>query len=180
MIRYPTLPFVPSAIALGHLVGYAVAHPEAPQRAHVLAGHSHLWAVLALGALSGCFGLSALAHARSVDRRLVPRYGRLVQLGALGYWLLEACERVVHGGLDGIATEPALWWGLLLQTAVAGLLLALARSAARIGYWFGARTSPADPAPSPVRLWTVGPDPAVPEPQGATANRRRGPPVLTA
>lgn len=179
MIRYPTLPFVPSAIALGHLGAYALAHPDPTQRAHALVGHGHLWPIVAIGALSGVFALAALAHARSLDRRLAPRRGRLAALGALGFWVVEVGERTVHGGVDTLASEPALWWGLVLQAAVAAVLFGLARSAAHVGVRCAPRrrvhvTLSFEPP------WRPGPRRVASGAGRTPPNRRRGPPSLAA
>lgn len=180
MIRCPTLPFVPSAIALGHLGAYALAHPDPTQRAHALVGHGHLWAIVAIGAVSGLVGLAALAHARSLDRRLAPRRGRLAALGALGFWVVEVGERTVHGGVDTLASEPALWWGLVLQAAVAAVLFALARSAAHVGVRFAPRRRGHVVPPSSEPPWRPGPRRVASEAARTPPNRRRGPPCLAA
>lgn len=178
MVWFRTLPFVPSAVAFGHLLAYMVAHPEPAERVHALDGHGHLWLVLAVGAVSGLLGLGALAYARSTDRRLAPRYGRLAQLGALGFWLLEAAERVVHGRVEALATEPALWWGLVLQAVIAGLLVGLARSASYLGVRFASRRPVRPTGGKEPRRWCTGQQHVVCGAAWPSPNRLRGPPLL--
>lgn len=180
MIRYPTLPFVPTAIALGHLLGYAIAHPDPGERAHALVGHGHLWVVVTVGALSGLCGLAALARARSLDRRLVPRYGRLAQLGAGGLWIVELAERMAQGRLETFAAAPSLWCGLVLQTVVAAALIALARTASSLGVRFLFPRRSARVLPRREISWCPWRQSGGPGATQTPPNRRRGPPLLAA
>jgi hypothetical protein len=180
VIRYPTLPFVPGAVALGHLLGYALAYPDGAQRAQALTGHGHLGVLVGFGALSALFGLAAAAHARSLDRAVAPRYARLVQLGALGFWLVELVERALHGRLDGLAADAALWSGLALQVGIAALLVALARAAAHLGTAMAPREAAPVAPPTRRRQWTAAGRTAVASSTATPPNRRRGPPLLAA
>lgn len=181
MLRSPTLPFVPTAVALGHLAGYAVAHPDPADRAHALTGHGHLWLVLLAGVVSGLWGLVAAARARTDDPRSAPPWARLAQHGAFGFWSLEVLERALQSGLAGVGSEPAVWWGLAFQVAVAALLVWLARAAATVGSHLG-RRAPATPSAPRHRsvVWRRDRDRVVVDAGRTAANRRRGPPLLAA
>ncbi len=178
MTRRLTPLFVPAAIALGHVSSYAVAHPVAAERAAALAGHGHLAPLLALGVLAGSFGLGLVAAERRNGVTVTVRYRDLLVWGVAGFWGIEVVERLVHGHLDRLLTEPAVAIGVLAQVVVAGFLAVLARLAADVGAALPAPRPRSVLLPAAPAGWTPRPRTEVRTPSLTDATRRRGPPVL--
>jgi hypothetical protein len=135
-----------SGLILAHVVAYAVAVPDAADRAHLLreTGHGYLptaeGSVLPLALVA--FALAALSTVAGRPRRgeMPLRWRSLaLRLGAvqcLSYFILEGGERLVaQGSLHGLF-GPVLAVGLAVQLAVAMatafLLAAVGRTVERI------------------------------------------------
>ncbi len=128
-------------VVLSHWIAY-LAVPEGTldhalaQTGHRYWGHFVALALAASVAALTSFSLRALrGEDRRCRRSLERQFLSLVALQGGGLFLLEATERALSGHFDGVAglaTEPAVAWGLLVQVAVA---------AAAVGGWFASGTS---------------------------------------
>ncbi|MCO8129004.1 hypothetical protein NHL50_17500 [Acidimicrobiia bacterium EGI L10123] len=114
-----------SGVAVGHIVGYGVAHPQAAAREAALGGHAYLPAAATVAIPLGV--VAALAWAIRTSRQLglagaIPfRTLALAQLGVFA--VQEVGERVAVGdAASGVLTERGVWFGLLAQVAVAYLI----------------------------------------------------------
>lgn len=114
-----------SGVAVGHIVGYAVAHPQAAAREAALGGHAYLPSAAAVAIPLGV--AAALAWAIRTSRQLglagdIPfRTLALVQLGVFA--VQEVGERLAIGdAASGVLTERGVWFGLVAQVVVAYLI----------------------------------------------------------
>lgn len=114
-----------SGVAVGHIVGYGVAHPQAAAREAALGGHAYLPSVAAVAIPLGV--VAALVWAIRTSRQLglagaIPfRTLAIAQLAVFA--VQEIGERVVVGEpASSVLTERGVWFGLLAQVAVARLI----------------------------------------------------------
>lgn len=126
--RLLTALLVPFGVALGHLGGYSL-----PGHGSHTAGHGYFPAFVAGAGLLAGGGLlwAAVTGRRGRLRQAAPvllAAGQLVLFGGL-----EIGERLVAGhGLAAGVHDTAVWAGLVLQLAAAGVLLAAVRAAPRL------------------------------------------------
>ncbi len=123
-----------AGVVASHVAAYAVAVPDAHDRAALLheTGHSNWWiaVAVALGLLVAgvaSFALSLFSRA-GADSTLRYRSvaARLCALQVVGFIALESAERALSGGgIIDIATEPAVLLGTVVQVAIALLGAAL-------------------------------------------------------
>src|SRR4051794_4585203 len=134
-----TLPAVIGGSLTAHFVTYAVANPDAHDRARVLAetGHAYLqrpWLILLV--LLTVFGVSGLL---CVQDELHGRAGGRISampflVGApVGYAALEHLERLFATGTwpADLVIQPSFLFGLALQVPFAALAVWIARLALR-------------------------------------------------
>ena len=114
-----------SGVAVGHVVGYGVAHPQAAAREAALGGHAYLPSVAAVAIPLGV--VAALVWAIRTSRQLglagaIPfRTLALAQLGLFA--VQEIVERVAVGEpASSVLAERGVWFGLLAQVAVAHVI----------------------------------------------------------
>lgn len=114
-----------SGVAVGHIVGYAVAHPETAAREAALGGHAYLPSAAAVAIPLGV--VAALAWAIRTSRQLglagaIPfRTLAVAQLAVFA--VQEIGERIAVGEpASSVLTERGVWFGLLAQVAVAHLI----------------------------------------------------------
>ena len=114
-----------SGVAVGHIVGYAAAHPEAAAREAALGGHAYLPSVAAVAIPLGV--AAALVWAIRTSRQLglagaIP-FGTLAATQLAVFAVQEIGERIAVGEpASGVLTERGIWFGLLAQVAVAYLI----------------------------------------------------------
>lgn len=111
-----------AGVPVGHIVGYAVAHPGGAARAAALGGHSYLPGVTSLVVPLGV--VTAFAWAIRTSRELGmagclrTRHLAAAQLGM--FLLQETGERALGDApIVELLAEPALWCGLAAQILVA-------------------------------------------------------------
>jgi hypothetical protein len=146
-----TTPILVVGLFAGHELGYRLAHSGAGERARTLdeTGHSYFTYAPYLGAALAAVAVLALGlRVRGVltgRRGSIPSWG-FALLPPLGFVLLEAAERLSHGGLklDTLAA-PELLLGLALQLPFAIAALLVARAVLRLADAVGValRRSPA-------------------------------------
>lgn len=114
-----------AGVAVGHIVGYGLAHPETAAREAALGGHAYLPAAASLAIPLGV--VAALVWAVRTGRQLgmagrIPWHSLAAAQLAL-FAVQEVVERSVSGeALGGLLTERGVWLGLLAQVGVALLV----------------------------------------------------------
>jgi hypothetical protein len=120
---------VPVGAWLGHALAYAIGGPPG---AEVAGQHGYLGLAPTLTVPSALIAVTWWAAGRHGRRAALP--GALSLAGAQGALFLvqEAIERLAAAG-DPLAVlaAPVLWWGLVSQALVAGLVALLVRGARR-------------------------------------------------
>ncbi len=167
-----------AGVVVGHLLGYAVAHPTGSDRAAALAGHEYLGTV---GTVLLPLGLAA---AMVTAVRMVRRIGgapTLVSLAGLQVALFcvqEVVERIPGPGAPvDVLAERGVWFGIAAQVLVAWLALRLVHcSSALVRLVVGglAPRSAAAPLRRVLPLRERTPSPTV----SHLLPSRRGPPVV--
>lgn len=114
-----------AGVAVGHIAGYAAAHPGAAAREAALGGHAYLPSVAAAVIPLGV--VAALAWAVRTSRQLglagTISFRTLASAQLAVFAVQEVGERVVVGDpVTGVLTERGVWLGLLAQLAVAYLV----------------------------------------------------------
>lgn len=111
-----------SGVAVGHILGYAAAHPEAAAREAALGGHAYLPSVAVVLVPLGV--VAALGWAVCTSRRMglagtIPfRTLAIAQLAV--FTVQEVGERAVVGDpVSGVVTERGVWLGVVAQILVA-------------------------------------------------------------
>lgn len=121
-----TISLVPLGTIAGHVAGYVLAG----QHAGLDGGHGFLRPLAWVTAVTALGGLGWVATARSGRVVRLPVAGMATAQASL-FLILEAAEHVAGGhGLERLATEPGLRWGVAAQVATAAALV-LAISLAR-------------------------------------------------
>lgn len=115
-----------AGVAVGHLVGYTVAHPDAATREAALGGHAYLGpaatALIPLGIAAALWWAVRSARALGMGGQLDPWRLAATQIGVFA--LQEIGERFADGeGLSAVVTERGVWIGLLAQIVVAHLIV---------------------------------------------------------
>ncbi len=113
-----------AGVAVGHIAGYALAHPDGAAREAALGGHTYLPAaaatVIPVGVLAALWW--AVRTARSLGLAGCIDWRRLASAQLAVFAVQEVGERLVGGeGLDAVVTERGVWLGLVAQVAVAFL-----------------------------------------------------------
>lgn len=120
-------------VFVGHIIGYAVAHPDRADRALALSGHAYFGPAAAVVVPVAAVGL--LVTAVRMARRLgeAPSVGELAvaQVGLFSFQ--ELVERIPGTGapLDAFA-EPGVWAGLVAQVLVAWVVVRAVRATAKV------------------------------------------------
>lgn len=114
-----------AGVAVGHVLGYAVAHPDAAGREAALGGHAYLPAAASVAVPLGV--VAALVWAVRTSRQLgvaatIPfRTLAVAQLAVFA--AQEVGERLVGGqGAAAVLTERGVWVGLVAQLLVAAVV----------------------------------------------------------
>ncbi len=126
-----------AGVAVGHILGYTVAHPSAAAREAALGGHAYLPVassiVMPLGLLVALAWGVSTARSFGMAGRIDVR--RLAAAQVAVFLVQEVTERVVTGdGATAVLTERGVWIGLVAQILVAWAItrsVDLVRRAAR-------------------------------------------------
>lgn len=111
-----------SGVAVGHIVGYAAAHPEGAAREAALGGHAYLpsfaAAAIPLGVVAAL--VWAVHTSRQMGLRGTISFRALAAAQLAVFAVQELAERAVVGDpVAGVLAERGVWFGLLAQVAVA-------------------------------------------------------------
>lgn len=176
-LRATTWLLASGGVFVGHILGYAVAHPDSAERALALSGHAYFGPAAAVVVPVAAVALLAVAIRTVRQLGDVPSFSELA-VAQVGLFLFqELFERVpgVGGPLDAFA-EPGVWAGLIAQVAVAWIAIRLVRATARVVHAVVSGARPVTAAAPALLVATV---PAV-APCRSVADRlpgRRGPPL---
>ena len=113
-----------AGVAVGHIVGYAVAHPDGAAREVALGGHAYLPAAASVVIPLGIAGALwwAVTTARALGLAGVVDLRRLAAAQLALFAVQEVGERVVGGeAAASVLGERGVWFGLLAQVLVAHL-----------------------------------------------------------
>ncbi|WP_436792719.1 hypothetical protein [Actinospongicola halichondriae] len=115
-----------AGVAVGHIAGYALAHPDVAAREAALGGHAYLPAAAAtaipVGVLAALWW--AVRTARTLGLAGSLDWRRLAAAQVAVFAVQEVGERLVGGeGLSAVLDEPGVWLGLVAQVAVAFLTI---------------------------------------------------------
>ncbi len=115
---------VTAGVAVGHIAGYALAHPDVAAREAALGGHAYLPAAAAtaipLGVIAALWWSVRTARSLGLAGQIDWRRLAAAQVGV--FVLQEIGERLVGGeGIGAVVSERGVWLGLLAQLAVAYL-----------------------------------------------------------
>lgn len=113
-----------AGVAVGHIVGYGVAHPGSAAREAALGGHAYLPAaasvLIPLGVASAL--VWAVRTSRQLGLRGRIRFGHLAAAQVGVFLSQEVLERAASGiPVSDVLTERGVWFGLLAQGLVAWL-----------------------------------------------------------
>lgn len=114
-----------AGVAVGHIIGYAVAHPYTATREAALGGHEYLpvaaSVVVPIGVIAALvWGIQA-ARAMGMAGQIDPRRLALAQIGVFA--VQEVGERAVSGaGAASVLVERGVWFGIVAQVVVAFLI----------------------------------------------------------
>lgn len=114
-----------AGVALGHIMGYAVAHPGAAAREAALGGHAYLpvtaSVVVPLGVATAL--VWAIRTARSMGMAGEIRFSHLALAQVAVFAVQEVGERMVSGaGAAAALGERGVWFGIVAQVLVAFLI----------------------------------------------------------
>jgi hypothetical protein len=114
-----------SGVAVGHIVGYAAAHPDAAAREAALGGHAYLSptaaVVIPLGVVAALVWAVRTSRELGLAGTIAFRTLAAAQLGIFA--VQEIGERAVVGDpVSSVLTERGVWFGLLAQVVVAFLI----------------------------------------------------------
>jgi len=111
-----------AGVAVGHILGYAVAHPDTAAREAALGGHAYLPATATVVVPLGV--VAALAWAVRTSRQLgvagtIP-FRSLAAAQLAVFAVQEVGERLLAGdGASAVLAERGVWFGLVAQLLVA-------------------------------------------------------------
>lgn len=113
-----------AGVAVGHIAGYALAHPDGAAREVALGGHAYLptaaATVIPLGVVAALWW--SIKTARSLGLAGQIDWRRLAAAQVAVFIVQEIGERFVGGeGLDAVVSERGVWFGLVAQVVVAVL-----------------------------------------------------------
>lgn len=111
-----------AGVAVGHIIGYAVAHPDAAAREAALGGHAYLpaaaAAVIPIGVAAALWWAVVTARSLGLAGSIDWRRLAAAQLGVFAFQ--EVGERLVGGeAATGVFAERGVWFGLIAQVVVA-------------------------------------------------------------
>ncbi len=114
-----------AGVAVGHIAGYALAHPDVATREVALGGHAYLpsvaAAVIPAGVLAALWW--AVRTARSLGLAGQIDWRRLAAAQVAVFLCQEMGERFVAGeGVGAAISERGVWFGLVAQVVVALLV----------------------------------------------------------
>lgn len=123
-----------AGVAVGHIAGYAIAHPDAAGREAALGGHAYLpvaaSVLVPLGVVAALAWSVQAARSMGMSGQLDARRLALAQIGVFA--VQEVGERLVSGAGAGTAlVERGVWIGLVAQVVVAFLVTRAVDLAAR-------------------------------------------------
>ena len=115
-----------AGVAVGHIVGYGVAHPDAAGREAALGGHAYLPVVASIvvpiGVLTALVWAVRTAAALHLAGRIDVRHLAVAQVAIFG--CQEIAERVISGaGPTSALTERGVWVGIVAQVLVAVIVV---------------------------------------------------------
>lgn len=166
-----------AGVLVGHVVGYAVAHPTETERATALAGHAYLGP---LGTVLIPLGLLTILGVaiRTVRRVGGPPPLRTLARLQVGLFLFQEIGERALGPvppLDALS-EPGVWFGVVAQVLVAWVALRLVHATAAVVRAVAAGTRPRISTSAP-RLSSLVFDAVAPcAPTTVRLPARRGPP----
>ncbi len=111
-----------AGVAVGHIAGYGLAHPDGAAREVALGGHAYFATAASVVVPLGVFAALgwAVATARTLGMRGRIDVRRLIVAQVVVFAVQEIAERAASGaGLHGALVERGVWFGLLAQVAVA-------------------------------------------------------------
>jgi len=162
-------------VAVGHVLGYALAQPDPELRAAHLAATGHG----SFGLLACVAGVAALVAVAGVAWRAAtgrdhrgPALGRLAAIQPLAFALVELAERGFS--VPAAVRDPSVLVGLVLQVVVAAALAHLVRGVVRAAGLLARRPPPPARRDAPRPLPN---DPVVPRPRLLLGAPRRAPPL---
>ena len=174
--RLATWSLVPAGVVVGHLAAYVLAHPDALERRHALAGHDRFSLLVVPAVLCAASLLARAVVLEHRGRRLQVSWRGLAAAQAGTFVVLEVAERLaVWGSPAGTVSEPALWLGLIAQLVVAWLLSLALRWIPALGLLRRASTNQRVHSPAHHRLLRSAPRPTCPS---RTARIPRAPPII--
>jgi hypothetical protein len=114
-----------AGVAVGHIAGYAIAHPDAAGREAALGGHAYLpvaaSVLVPLGVVAALAWAVQTARSMGMSGHIDARRLALAQIGVFA--VQEVAERIVNGAGAGSAlAERGVWIGLVAQVVVALLV----------------------------------------------------------
>lgn len=124
-----------AGVALGHMGGYAAAHPDAAAREAALGGHAYLptvaAAVIPVGVVAALGWAIATARTMGMAGRL--SFGRLAGAQLAVFAVQEVAERVVAGDPAlSVLGERGVWFGFVAQIVVAWCTTRLIHAVRRV------------------------------------------------
>lgn len=114
-----------AGVAVGHVLGYAAAHPDAATREAALGGHAYLPVAASVVVPVGI--VAALVWAVRTSRQLgvastIP-FRHLAAAQVAVFAVQEVAERLVSGdGATAVLSERGVWFGLVAQLLVAAVV----------------------------------------------------------
>lgn len=113
-----------AGVAVGHIAGYVLAHPDGAAREAALGGHAYLPAaaatIIPVGVAAALWWAVHTARSLGLAGQIDWRRLAVAQVGVFVFQ--EIGERFVGGeGLDAVVSEPGVWLGLVAQVVVAFL-----------------------------------------------------------
>lgn len=114
-----------AGVAVGHMAGYALAHPDAAAREAALGGHAYLPGTASLLIPAGVIAVLAwgVTSARSMGLAGQIRWTRLAAAQIAVFALQEVVERILTGqDASSVLSERGVWVGLVAQVVVAAVV----------------------------------------------------------
>ncbi|MGH9155437.1 MAG: hypothetical protein ACRD1K_06310, partial [Acidimicrobiales bacterium] len=125
---------VPAGMLVAHGLGWLVADPGGQGGHHALTGDGHLAVLAAVAVPLGLAGLVVAVRDGYRGRRIDAGVAAILAGQAACFVALEVGEAAASGaGAAAVASQPALWAGLVLQLVVAWAVRALVHATAAAG-----------------------------------------------
>ncbi len=111
-----------AGVAVGHIAGYAIAHPDSAGREAALGGHAYLpiaaSVIVPLGVVTALVWAVRTARTLDMGGRIDARHLVMAQVAIFGGQ--ELAERFVSGaGVGSALAERGVWVGIVAQVVVA-------------------------------------------------------------